>query len=199
MLGGLKSALERGEPLQKAMIALYNSGYKKEDIEEAAQHLIKTVPSAKSLLSELEKFSGTVPSANFSPKPLSQQSSIKQTEQVKDFPVKDFPVKKLTPEKPVLQLPKSPEEIPSPVETKPQWVKVKKEKPVKLVPQMDYQPFQNQNQKVSRYKKIEDRKSRRDKAIIIGLIILLLFLLGGLALIFFYRKQLVEFLSNYFV
>jgi len=36
ILGGLKSALIRGETLKKAMMTLYNSGYKKNYIEEAA-------------------------------------------------------------------------------------------------------------------------------------------------------------------
>jgi hypothetical protein len=35
--GGLKSALERGESLKRAMMTFYNSGYKKEEIEEAAR------------------------------------------------------------------------------------------------------------------------------------------------------------------
>lgn len=41
VLGGLRSALERGESLQKAMMTLFNAGYKKEDIEEAAKLLVK--------------------------------------------------------------------------------------------------------------------------------------------------------------
>jgi hypothetical protein len=36
VLGGLISGLERGESLKKAMITLFNAGYKKEEIEEAA-------------------------------------------------------------------------------------------------------------------------------------------------------------------
>ena len=39
ILGGLKSALIRGETLKKAMMTFYNSGYKKNDIEEAAAAL----------------------------------------------------------------------------------------------------------------------------------------------------------------
>ena len=36
ILGGLKSALSRGESLNRAMMAFFNAGYKKEDIESAA-------------------------------------------------------------------------------------------------------------------------------------------------------------------
>jgi len=39
ILGALKSALIRGETLKKAMMTLYNAGYKKNDIEEAAASL----------------------------------------------------------------------------------------------------------------------------------------------------------------
>ncbi len=50
ILGGLKSALERGQPLQKAMVSLYTAGYKREEIEEAARSLAgvseETVPVA---------------------------------------------------------------------------------------------------------------------------------------------------------
>ena len=39
VLAGLKSGLARGESLKKAMMTLYNAGYKKEEIEEAARSI----------------------------------------------------------------------------------------------------------------------------------------------------------------
>jgi|WetSurMetagenome_2_1015567.scaffolds.fasta_scaffold249325_2 hypothetical protein len=39
LVGGLRSALERGEPLKKAMVSLFNAGYKREEIEDAARNL----------------------------------------------------------------------------------------------------------------------------------------------------------------
>ena len=36
ILGGLRSALDRGESFKKAMMTFFNAGYKKEEIEEAA-------------------------------------------------------------------------------------------------------------------------------------------------------------------
>ena len=39
ILGGLRVALSKGHSLQSAMQSFYNSGYKKEDIEEAARYL----------------------------------------------------------------------------------------------------------------------------------------------------------------
>ncbi len=37
ILGGLKSALERGQTLKEAMMSFYQAGYKKEEIEDAAR------------------------------------------------------------------------------------------------------------------------------------------------------------------
>jgi len=42
IFGGLKSALDRGESLKRAMMTFYNAGYKKEEIEEAARALANT-------------------------------------------------------------------------------------------------------------------------------------------------------------
>jgi len=39
ILGGLSSALARGQSLRQSMMSFYNAGYKKEDIEEAARVL----------------------------------------------------------------------------------------------------------------------------------------------------------------
>lgn len=39
ILEGLKTAMLRGDTLKEAMISFYNSGYKKEEIEEAAKNL----------------------------------------------------------------------------------------------------------------------------------------------------------------
>jgi hypothetical protein len=42
LVGGLKSALERGESLKQGMMSLFNSGYKREEIEDAARNLNST-------------------------------------------------------------------------------------------------------------------------------------------------------------
>ena len=39
IIGGLRTALEKGQSLRSAMMSFYNSGYKKEEIEEAARAL----------------------------------------------------------------------------------------------------------------------------------------------------------------
>ncbi len=52
ILGGLKSALERGQTLKQAMMSFYQAGYKKEEIEDAARaylYLQKGVSEAQVL------------------------------------------------------------------------------------------------------------------------------------------------------
>lgn len=39
ILEGLKYAISKGEPLEKAMTSFYNAGYRKEEIEEAARFI----------------------------------------------------------------------------------------------------------------------------------------------------------------
>ena len=46
IIGGLKSSIAKGESLKQAMISFYNSGYKKEEIEEAARALKSAPPAA---------------------------------------------------------------------------------------------------------------------------------------------------------
>lgn len=51
IFGGLKSALDRGESLKRAMMTFFNAGYKREEIEEAARvlnsqpQIIATIPA----------------------------------------------------------------------------------------------------------------------------------------------------------
>jgi len=55
ILGGLKSALERGESMKRAMMTFYNSGYKKEEIEEAAEFLSRAQSEVKKMPQEKTK------------------------------------------------------------------------------------------------------------------------------------------------
>ena len=76
ILGGLKSAIDRGESLQKAMMTFYNAGYKKEEIEEAARFLNEhpieqpqvsaSVPSAKPKSELFSKKQEPIPSTPIS-------------------------------------------------------------------------------------------------------------------------------------
>ncbi len=64
ILGGLKSALERGESMNKAMMTFYNAGYKKEEIEEAARFLAQNQVAVQPQPSQT-----SLPKAGLIPKP----------------------------------------------------------------------------------------------------------------------------------
>jgi hypothetical protein len=55
VVGGLISALSRGEPLEKAMMTFYNAGYKKEEIEESAREVYRQLgPEAMGINGSLQ-------------------------------------------------------------------------------------------------------------------------------------------------
>lgn len=54
ILEGLKSALFKGETVNKAMISFYNAGYKKEEIEEAAR-ILQTQPAIQPIIPTIPK------------------------------------------------------------------------------------------------------------------------------------------------
>lgn len=55
IVGGLKSALERGESFQRAMMSFYSAGYKKEDIEWAARSLQMRMHKKPEIIKKPEK------------------------------------------------------------------------------------------------------------------------------------------------
>lgn len=148
IFGGLKSALERGESLKRAMMTLYNSGYKKEEIEECAKilleynrenqvempspEIIQTIPEAKPQIQQ----------------PANLQKSAQQ-------------IQKITPQ----------------IQT--------------TVPYHAYAPIQ----RISDY---EGGISSREKAVIIILVSLLVFLIVSLGLIFLFKQELINFFGNLF-
>ena len=75
ILGGLKSALIRGETLKRAMMTLYNSGYKKNDIEEAAAALQQMI-SQKVVVQE--QTAVAKPVEKIVPKKIQQPTTVQQ-------------------------------------------------------------------------------------------------------------------------
>ena len=55
ILGGLRSALNKGETLHDAMITFYNAGYKKDEIEAAAEALEREKVKSPSVVIETKK------------------------------------------------------------------------------------------------------------------------------------------------
>jgi hypothetical protein len=144
ILGGLKAALDRGESLKRAMMTLYNSGYRKEEIEESARRLIESSKETH---------------ANF---PIQEIQGIEsQIQQPKEI------------QKPVLAIQRT---IPS--------IRTAKFYPT-------YAPIQ----RASYY---EEGITSREKAIIIVLVLLLVFLISVLGLIFLFKQEIINFFGNFF-
>jgi hypothetical protein len=70
ILGGLKSAITRGYSLEEAMLSFLNAGYKREEIEEAAQSFQTQAAQASA-------------SIEWSPQPIWASKQNLQTKQIK--------------------------------------------------------------------------------------------------------------------
>ncbi|MGY4884904.1 MAG: hypothetical protein ACP5NZ_04975, partial [Nanobdellota archaeon] len=90
LLGGLESALSRGQSLQKSMISFYNAGYKKEDIENAARKFqeihqrrfaelgVEPGPQKKSIKTPVSDYSSKTPQE--AQKPLEPKTKVFKSE-----------------------------------------------------------------------------------------------------------------------
>ena len=92
ILGGLKSALARGESLKKAMMTMYNAGYKREEISEAARIVNKPRVAAQTQPASQSKQKPSLISKSKAPKKLAPQKtqqpvpSQEQTQVTKKLP-----------------------------------------------------------------------------------------------------------------
>jgi hypothetical protein len=174
IVGGLRSALERGEPLKKAMMSLYNSGYKKEEIEEAARNLNATpvmgIAQPKTPLTINAPVEKTTPAAEAKKIIYEEPKPIKTAKQK---PVAAEETPKIKKEGFFSNLFKPQE--PKPVPTK--------------YPRLQEAPVV---QRVSSYEK----PPKDDKAVITMLTIILIFLLSVLVTIFIFKNELINFFSN---
>lgn len=111
ILSGLKSALERGKSLKSSMTAFLNSGYRKEEIEEAARALAEaanaepknseaaSIPSTPADYEKTKKqfFKKLIPEKKSIPvlKPLSAKKPDKETKEPVQEPVpQEIPAQK---------------------------------------------------------------------------------------------------------
>lgn len=81
ILEGLKFAMSKGETLQNAMLSFYNSGYQKEEIEEAARAL------------QMQQLGQPIPQT--SPAPTTDQQSVSQPQQISQTSVPEKPKGKM--------------------------------------------------------------------------------------------------------
>jgi hypothetical protein len=195
IFGGLVSALSRGESLQKAMFSLFNAGYPKKEIEEAAMLLKSQTPEQ-----------------------VMQKTVESHVEEKKKPEEKDKNKKEKPREKPQEEIQKSPEK---PENNSKSEKKVKQDaskygeetkdefrsiidqaiknlsdlkSPVKVVrPDKDFKP-PILIQKVSDYDSSPRKKVSKFALII--LFILLIILLGALIALFVFKNQLIEIFNN---
>jgi len=94
IVGGLRNALAKGDSLEKAMMSFYNSGYKKEDIEDAARFVQSnpiampqnSQPQIPQQQTQPKILTPLVPSTKNSVPPQSSQPQVPQTPQVPQIP-----------------------------------------------------------------------------------------------------------------
>lgn len=172
ILGGLKSALERGEPLRRAMMTLYNAGYKKEEIEECARKLISPGDVSNPPIQPIQETKSRFEQSVIPKKPEVQI-------QKRNFRIPPIKQVALPAQQPVIQKKPAPQIQP----TKSQ-IQTAKARPV-------YVPLQ----RISDY---GGEITPREKAIITILIFLLIFLIISLGLIFLFKQEIINFFGNFF-
>ncbi len=181
VLGGLKSALERGESLKRAMMTMFNAGYQKAEIEEAARALVPSDMESK--LGLLEEKKPLVAKTTVT----SKQQKMKIPSEKKSFfqSIVSSKSKQPKPEKQKMESIVAP----SSVQSAPQAI------PVQVVSGAQGQaPVFQPIQIVSSY----GEPGPYERVIILVLIFLLIFLSGLLATIFIFKQELLSFFSSIF-
>ena len=173
ILGALNSALARGESLKKAMMTLYNAGYKKEEISEASRSVQQVAPATQPKTPQQ-------PATQQPKQPLQQPTTQQPIDAQMLAPSKELAPKGEQPQQPIQQ------QIP-PQQAQPQQVP----------PQQAQQqtPGAQTPQRVSGY---GQPPKPAGKTIIIILGFLLLLLVGILVTIFLFKEELINFFNNLF-
>lgn len=173
ILGGLKLALERGESLKKAMMTFFNSGYKKEEISEAARLLENYHPEIQPSSQPASPLNASKPA-----QPIQQPYQPQPFQPPQQFPQQAPP---FFPQQPAGQMPQ-----PFPQQPYQQPF------PQQYPQQQQYQQYPQQG--VSSY----GESDKKNKVVVFLLIFLLVFLIGLLVTIFLFREDLVNFFSGLF-
>jgi FtsZ-interacting cell division protein ZipA len=189
ILGALKSALARGESLKKAMMTVYNAGYKREDISEAARSINEegSLPQAQPIQQE----NTTQPKKPATIKTLTPSKKLSRKEKKsKKAKESDKPTKQPQ----IIQQPQALQQV-QPSTKQLQGTPQQAQQP--QTPQQVQQPIPGQGvvQKVSGYGQPPTTKS---KTMIILLGFILLFLIGILVTIFLFKEELLNFFNNLF-
>jgi hypothetical protein len=88
ILGGIRTAMDKGESLKSAMFSFYNAGYKKEEIEEAARYVMANKQNPQPEKPQDENKKKYLPSKSTKPIPPKVSSYGKPSEPPKMVPQK---------------------------------------------------------------------------------------------------------------
>lgn len=210
IVGGLISALSRGEPLQKAMMTFYNAGYKKEEIEESAKFVYSQVGAQTAKTGYIQNTLKTIASKvglakkNVPNKP--QQTPLAPTAQPEN--IFQEPIQEKKPEKGNIDKNKNSQKVSDYGETyqNANQITSKIERAIRDLKQINFPSkieILNKNidgkppfvvQRVSNY---ENKPSKPVSKIITYLLVfVLILLLGALAAVFFFKDDLIKMFNN---
>ena len=154
ILGGLKLSLSKGSSLKDAMMSFYNSGYEKQEIEQAARELQQQKIQAKKQMPVTQKVS------NYG-KPINKKPIIQQIKKIPDKKIQEPIQKEILNKKPLIQKVSS----------------YGVEKQNKLTPKKTIQKVSNYNSE-----KPKNKKTKFIIFTLIAILLLLITVLGGIFL-----------------
>jgi hypothetical protein len=213
LLGGLESALARGQPLQKAMASFYNAGYEKVEIEEAARKFqqihqrrfaelgVEPEPKKKAVTAPVSEYSSKTPQE--SQKPIEPKLKVYRSELYSPENKKEEKKKGLFKKKePSKKLPVVSRYGDDSVREAEDFKKALIEaiSSIKTVPVSEGMPRQVKPVVINKIQKVSDYGMQAptpvSKAITFLLIFLLILLLGLLGAVFFFKDELIELFNS---
>lgn len=216
IIGGLVSALSRGEPLEKAMMTFYNAGYDREEIEDSAKEVYdKLGPQIMGVKGTLQDTLDNIATKAGVPnkeKPKEEEPPKKDTTFTDNLELQKMPEKKDVSPKDLEKPLESPQTTPqtSGLETTQLHYQqndditnkikeaIKDLKPVNIPSKIEViHKNEGQSQKaiqhVSRY---DDSPKPPSKVVTYVLIVILILLLGALVSVFLFKEDLITFFNN---
>lgn len=206
LLGGLESALARGQPLQKSMISFYNAGYKKEDIENAARKFqeihkrkfaelgVEPGPQKRTIKTPVSDYSSK--KTLEAQKPLEPKTKVFKSEIISDEDESEESKKEKSGKTQQVVSKYGEESLRAAEDIKDAIIEAISS--IKKTQVYAENPRQNKpvviQQRVSEYE--PEPPTPLSKAITFLLIFLLLLLLGLLGAVFFFKEELIELFNN---
>jgi len=188
ILGGLRTALARGQTLRQAMMSFYNAGYVKEEIEEAA----RTLQAEKNQPLQPQFVPGLITPIFQRTSPMESNSSEKPKEVLSQTAKLPQPIQSAKPQ--TIQivsaygLPAQPIQQPAQAQPIQQPVQTIQRVSAYGPPIQPIQPIQAQPQRIQQ----PLVGKPRGKTIIFILLALLIILVGGLIAVFFFKEEIIS-------